>query len=294
MSPASLLLLVSLCFSAAQARPDSPSSTPVGIRCSASNNRIDPATTKLLSDCAETMYCPRSVNDTTRSNDKNQSQICADRLCRRDEFPFGYAVDEPLPPLCPPGAFCPDDGSGCRVLVDIGETCELARDEQCAGMSWTPICLHSTCMYANATLGLACVTETTTYINTWPNGEQTSNAITRDNCASPGLYCDPTTLVCLNARALNDVCAVDYECFSGNCASGVCKNPPETPLRIAPWQSALVSTTLVGAIIGLGLWLNIIHNRRTLANSRVLHDYCYQQLHLRRAMFAIRAGKGVE
>lgn len=93
----------------------------VGGPCSSTNDHTDTSTGKFSSDCDDTTYCT-SVNGT-----------CQPRLCRRDEFPFGYATKNmTLPPMCREGTFCPDQGSGCRSLLSVGEACQVDRDEQCA------------------------------------------------------------------------------------------------------------------------------------------------------------------
>ncbi|KAJ7067371.1 hypothetical protein C8F01DRAFT_1342338 [Mycena amicta] len=73
---------------------------------------------------------------------------------------------------------------------------------------------------------------------------------------------------------------------------GLCKNPPETPLRIAPWQSALVATAMVGAMVAIFMLLTILHKRHSLDKSRELRDYCYQQLNLRKTIIRMRAAGG--
>ena len=111
--------------------------------CSASNDHVDPTTLKFVSQCSDQTFCSNGT--------------CLPRKCRRDEYPFGYDTGAPIPPLCPSGTFCPDEGSGCKPLVSVGQPCQLNRDEQCAPPpDWQDlassqnvngsICLHSTCM----------------------------------------------------------------------------------------------------------------------------------------------------
>ncbi|KAI0091067.1 hypothetical protein BDY19DRAFT_680074 [Irpex rosettiformis] len=83
--------------------------------------------------------------------------------CRRDEFLIGYGTGDTLLTLCDHDAFCSDDGSGCRGLVANGNPSEMNRDELCAPMvfhgtdaensSIMLICLFSTCMHVNITIG---------------------------------------------------------------------------------------------------------------------------------------------
>ncbi|KAJ7196827.1 hypothetical protein GGX14DRAFT_672022 [Mycena pura] len=269
---------------------------PPGIRCSSSNNHLDPASKKFVSDCPETMFCPAS----SASKNTSTTTACAPRACRRDEFPFGYAAVAALPPLCARDAFCPDDGSGCRLLVPAGAACELDRDEQCAPPpDWGvlastrnfngSICLRSVCLYANVTLGEPCITSNTTYIDIGPSGQDVAYTVTRDNCQSPQLYCDAVSPVCKRTLPVNSLCVADQQCTSLNCAMGTCADPPETPLRIAPWQSALIATAIVGVMVAICMLLTLLHKRHRLDASRELHDYCYQQIGLRRSIIALHS-----
>lgn len=146
-----------------------PESSP----CNPSNDRIDLTTHKFSSDCDERTFCgPTSSNSTNSRRDTNTtatgnstsgspnstlSGTCTKRLCRVDEFPFGYDAGEQLPPLCKQGFFCPDRGDGCQSLQSVGSPCDMDRDYQCAtGKRWESlssdlnsngsICLQSTCM----------------------------------------------------------------------------------------------------------------------------------------------------
>jgi hypothetical protein len=114
--------------------------------CSSNNDHLDPDTLKFISDCTEQTFCSAAVNGT-----------CVWRRCRRDQFPFAFLPSEPLPPMCPFGSFCPDQGNGCQPYATFGQPCQLNRDEQCAPPpDWQylasaqnsngSICLHSTCM----------------------------------------------------------------------------------------------------------------------------------------------------
>ncbi|KAJ7442417.1 hypothetical protein FB451DRAFT_1297266 [Mycena latifolia] len=251
-------------------------------RCSSNNNHLDPASKKFISDCSDQTFC-------SGTNIANSTWI--PRQCRRDEFPFGFSASEVLPPLCPRGTFCPDEGSGCRPLVPAGHPCELNRDEQCAPPpDWEDlastqnfngsICLHSICM-------LRCITDITTYIDIGPSGQQVTNTVTRDNCQSPKFYCDPGQLVCQRTLRIKAPCQADQQCASLNCAAGICANPPETPNRIAPWQCALTATAMVGAMATTCVLLTFLHKRHRMASSKELRDYYYQQISLRRSIIAL-------
>ncbi|KAF8895988.1 hypothetical protein BD779DRAFT_1493331 [Infundibulicybe gibba] len=259
-----------------------------GSPCSTADNHLDPLSHKFMSECAEQNFCS-ALNGT-----------CVPRLCRRDEFPFGFGDD--LPPLCSPGTFCPDDGSGCKPLVLLGEGCELNRDEQCAPpLDWDDlasaknfngsVCLHSTCMYANVTLGLPCVTDNTTYIDLGPaGGQQYTYTITRDNCHSPQLYCDPTSMTCARAKPLGAICASDNECETSTCASpGYCTDPPETPTRVAPWQYAITVSCILGAMMATCMMLILLHKRHRYSHYKDIQEYYYEQISLRRSIIALHA-----
>lgn len=86
-----------------------------GGNCSAANNRIDPSSRILKTDCDVQTYCTPNGR-------------CGTRRCRRDQWPYGYALGESLPPMCPNGLFCPDEGSGCMPLIAVGQQCQLDRD----------------------------------------------------------------------------------------------------------------------------------------------------------------------
>ncbi|KAJ7755550.1 hypothetical protein B0H16DRAFT_1308604 [Mycena metata] len=277
--------LLIFCLSVANLILASPAASG---HCSSNNNHLDPASKKFVSDCSEQTFC--SGTDIANST-------CVPRQCRRDEFPFGFSLGEALPPLCPDGTFCPDEGSGCRPLVPPGNPCELNRDEQCGPPpSWKylastqnfngSICLRSICMYANVTLGDRCITDNTTYLDIGPNGQQIANTVTRGNCQSQ-LYCNPTELLCEHTLPLNSPCQVDPECTSFNCATGRCANPPETPLRIPAWQCALTSTFIVVVMVMIFGFLTLTHKQHRLDRSRELREYYYQQIGLRRSLIAL-------
>ncbi|TBU57785.1 hypothetical protein BD310DRAFT_928703, partial [Dichomitus squalens] len=141
-----LALLLALTLSA------SANSTP-GIACTTMNDRLDAATGKFTSDCDDASFC---------SEVGGANGTCQPRQCRRDEFPFGFA-NATVPPLCPRGSYCPDEGSGCRPLVAVGQPCQVGRDEQCAPPgNWQDlasglnangsVCLNSACTYVRRSL----------------------------------------------------------------------------------------------------------------------------------------------
>jgi hypothetical protein len=202
---------------------------PLGGLCASSTNHLDPNTQSLLTQCTEHTFCTHPTNGT-----------CAARLCRRDEFPFGYMQGDQAPPLCPKGSFCPDEGSGCQETVGAGMRCQFERDEQCAPpVDWEElgsamdfngsICLKGVCMwvyclsrffllmvtsyrYANVTLGQPCVIDDTAYNVTDANGQWSATVVTRDNCRTPTSYCETGSMVCESSKALGVPCLADHEC----------------------------------------------------------------------------------
>ena len=143
-----------------------------GRPCTLSNDRIESSTRKWTSDCDDRAFCSPVINSSSSQNSSfvlpstnttsipsNNTGICTRRLCRKDEFPFGFAPGEPfIPPSCPRNYFCPDNGSGCQPLLPVGAPCDMDRDYQCAphpkkgslmASEWNEngsVCLRSTCM----------------------------------------------------------------------------------------------------------------------------------------------------
>ena len=87
-----------------------------GQRCSVGNNRLQVGTLQFWDECNSVTFC----------SDKG---VCESKRCRSDDFPFGYPRDSPdLPPKCPKGQFCPDEGSDCQPVLPVGSPCQLNRD----------------------------------------------------------------------------------------------------------------------------------------------------------------------
>ncbi|KAF4615738.1 hypothetical protein D9613_012464 [Agrocybe pediades] len=146
--------------------PDGIARTASGkpIPCSPKNVHLNPTTHKLISECTETAFCAQPPDAPANATGLG---MCFARRCTRDEFPFGYgtfgggigrkknSTTAGIPPMCPKGTFCPDNGSGCMPPIEIGGRCELARDEQCAPPPPNPnvkpqdnksICLNNYCL----------------------------------------------------------------------------------------------------------------------------------------------------
>lgn len=146
----------------------SAGSVTEGGLCTPSNDHIDSSTHKFNSDCDDRSFCSpssslaqskRDAANTTSSN--TTTGTCTKRLCRKDEFPFGFAPGEVFPPLCTRGYFCPDNGAECKAILPAGSPCDMGRDYQCAGpKNWNlttsewnfngSVCLQSTCTYVSS------------------------------------------------------------------------------------------------------------------------------------------------
>ena len=136
------------------------------------------------------------------------STVCQARRCRRELYPFGFRYNETLPPLCPVGRFCPDEGNACRSLLPLGGTCQFGRDgalrrrqrsadflaEQCEPPAGSvAICLASVCTRADAWLGDPCRLENTAYtgyledgsVCALPNLADSSDRPTRTSSRGP-------------------------------------------------------------------------------------------------------------
>ncbi|THV06379.1 hypothetical protein K435DRAFT_743840 [Dendrothele bispora CBS 962.96] len=267
--------------------------TSPGGHCSTSRNRLGSNTHKFLSDCSDQTYCSGPQNGT-----------CLLRTCRRDEFPFGYGPEDFLPPLCPRGTFCPDEGDACRLQVSVGGACQMDRDEQCApAANWREIsngenfygslCLRGICMFANVTYGEPCVIDKNTYTDIGFDGKAIGIVIVRDNCRAPQSYCNQETQVCERTKTLGDFCQQDQECELRNCVSGVCTEPPETPFRVAPWQYVITAFCVIGAMISICMLLTVIHRRHRMRRYREIREYYFEQLNLRKSIMALHSAAAV-
>ncbi|KAF9777368.1 hypothetical protein BJ322DRAFT_1096974, partial [Thelephora terrestris] len=215
---------------------------PGGSPCSTSNNRIDKLSHRFIDDCDDKTFCFGSPNGT-----------CIPKRCRTDLFPFGYKDGDVLPPLCDPGSYCPDEGAGCKPLVDVGQPCQINQDRQCAPPSdweelasdWNfngSLCLGSACSHANVVLGQPCVLDSSDYISPGPNGQEFVTTITRHNCRTPQLFCNPASNVCESTKPAGSQCDHDQECRSYNCESQskTCVLPPEELRGVPVWQYIVI------------------------------------------------------
>ncbi|EJD07076.1 uncharacterized protein FOMMEDRAFT_131804 [Fomitiporia mediterranea MF3/22] len=274
---ASLFLVTSLAFSGISLA----GSVTEGGSCSPSNDRVDPSIHKFISDCDDrTFFAPKP------------SGVCVKRLCRKDEFPFGFAPDEPLPPTCNHGFFCPDNGSGCRPTLPSGAPCDMDRDYQCsASKNWNgvfshwnvngSVCLKSTCMYANVTVGLPCILERTEYVGYNRDNASYNVTVMRDNCVSswPKLYCSTTTSICEKMKELGEPCTVDRECLSQYCnyEEHVCSDPPGLLTSVEAWQYVLTALSVLGAVAMTCVFLVLSHKRQRMERYSELLEYYHEQ-----------------
>jgi len=103
-----------------------------GGSCSQGNNRLQLGTYQFYSDCDSVTYC-------------SPDGVCRPKGCKKDDYPFGYAQDDPkTPDKCPRGQFCPDEADACQPLLAVGSECQLNRD----GLSYQSYILkHVTYQY---------------------------------------------------------------------------------------------------------------------------------------------------
>ncbi|GJJ06569.1 hypothetical protein Clacol_000762 [Clathrus columnatus] len=193
--------------------------------------------------------------------------------CRRDEFPLGYAQDAVLPPKCPPGQFCPDEGDACQPLLPVGSPCQLNRDDECAPPPNFKelankdfnhngsVCINFQCFWANATLNEACEDEQMPYIAFGSGNEEFIYVVSRGNCV-PGLYCDAAKKTCLQQKLFGDSCTADKECQSNNCLPSLtCGVSPQAPKHFAIWVYIVVGLGIIGGMVGTLVGLYLLHRR---------------------------------
>ncbi|KAF9452353.1 hypothetical protein P691DRAFT_804873 [Macrolepiota fuliginosa MF-IS2] len=270
--PLTLLLLSSLAAVNA-------GSTARGGQCNQGNNRLQTGTYQFWSECTATNFC-------------SDAGVCEAKTCRKDDFPFGYAQDShEIPDKCPRGEFCPDEGSGCQALIEVGNPCQMDRDDQCQappnfreltddtgrGRNFNgSVCLNNVCMWANATLQNNCTVENTAYI-AYEVGGEFINIVSRDNCAL-GLYCDSSQRVCLNEKALNEACTADKECQSWNCLeTGVCGKPSAEPHHFGIYVYILVALGIFGGMFGTLISLFFMHRKQRDADREKRLQYWKEQ-----------------
>lgn len=88
----------------------------IGQPCNLQRNRLSLSSHQFRSACIATAYCDPV------------SSICKPKGCTTEQFPFGYRNDSLIPPTCPSGEFCPDEGDQCLPLLSVGQNCQMDRD----------------------------------------------------------------------------------------------------------------------------------------------------------------------
>ncbi|EIN10095.1 hypothetical protein PUNSTDRAFT_67050 [Punctularia strigosozonata HHB-11173 SS5] len=251
-------------------------SVALGGSCSSSGNHLDPLTHKFMSQCDEKTFCP------------GENSTCTSKLCRRDEFPFGYAAAETLPSLCPNDQFCPDDGSGCRPLLSVGDLCDFGRDEQCSSSStWQDlvspfnfngsVCLGNVCMYANMSVGQRCILEKATYTDAGFDGQPYARDIMRHNCRTLFLYCDEAHLQCFPSKDFKDQCTDHQECISHTCVHGACAVSASAPGSSRWWKYALSVLLVLSVMVSTSAVLVMANKRARIRQYREMRMYYYEQ-----------------
>ncbi|KAF8493636.1 hypothetical protein JB92DRAFT_2749951 [Gautieria morchelliformis] len=229
--------------------------------CSVSHNQLQAGTYQLTTDCSDTMYCDPS------------SSVCKPKGCRRDEFPLGYSQGAQLPPRCKSDEFCPDEGDACQRLLPVDSTCQLNRDDECAPPPNAKeladpnfnhngsVCINFQCMWANVTLGQACVVEQMPYIAYGVGNSEFIYVVSRGNCR-PGLYCDAPSKLCMQTKAFGVSCTADKECQSNNCLSSLtCGVSPQAPKQFGIWVYLIVGLGILFGMLGTLVGLYFLHRR---------------------------------
>ncbi|KAG1898016.1 uncharacterized protein F5891DRAFT_956275 [Suillus fuscotomentosus] len=273
-----LLLSLTLFFSSWNTFVYAGSQTK-GDNCTITNNRLEFGTFQFHSDCDVQTYCSSSQG------------TCELKGCRKDQYPFGYTPGDWVPPLCPPGQFCPDESDACQPWLPVGSACQLNRDDQCQPPpNWQQladpskygrnvngsICLNNVCMWANVTVGQSCEVENTAYI-AYAGNNEFIDIVSRGNCQI-GSYCDSQSLVCIQAKELWETCDADKECSSFNCLDkGVCGLGSDSPKYFKTWVYAVVGAGIFGGMFATLIALFLIHRRqRDQEREKRLQYWCEQ------------------
>ncbi|KAL7313329.1 hypothetical protein PS15m_007090 [Mucor circinelloides] len=186
--------------------------------------------------------------------DSSRNNTCNYKGCSNSDYIQGWdEVAYKFPSRCNNQMYCPDNGSQCTQLVQVGGHCELQRDDECAGKE--SICLNSTCFIKGAPLGGNCGSDRTDYVSYDAKGLAVQQTIIRDNCTE-GTWCD--NHICISSNALGASCWQDRECITGYCTDdGICINGPDVFHSIANWLWAVLGcSVLVFVFVILGfLWI---------------------------------------
>ncbi|KAI0318266.1 hypothetical protein OF83DRAFT_1116899 [Amylostereum chailletii] len=238
--------------------------------CDPGHNGLATGTLQYVSDCNSTTFC-------------DSNGVCQPKGCRRDTFPLGYPPGGvkadgwplPTPDKCDKDSFCPDEGTSCQPLLAVGSDCQLDRDDECEGPPNFKdlrdetgfglnvngsICLNFKCKWANVTVGNTCEIENVGYITYGGNSEEYVDIVSRDDCAV-GLYCDTSSLQCIQRKASGADCTADKECLTFNCESSKCDKPLNDPHHFGIWVYIVIGVCIFGGIIGTLVALFFIHRR---------------------------------
>ncbi|ORX43198.1 hypothetical protein DM01DRAFT_1313141 [Hesseltinella vesiculosa] len=178
------------------------------------------------------------------------TSTCQNVGCANTDYIKGWNPATPFPTRCQNGTFCPDNNSKCTPVVQVGGTCEMQRDDECAGIN--SICLNSLCNVKGVPLGGTCGNDTTQYVSLDAEQQSVMQTIVRDNCTA-GTYC--TNAVCITAKALGSQCEQDRECVSDTCSGNVCVQAPDVFRAIEPWLWGVVGAAVVIFILAVLLGL---------------------------------------
>ncbi|KAH9935539.1 uncharacterized protein B0H18DRAFT_416058 [Fomitopsis serialis] len=259
--------------------------------CSVASQRLSLGTYQFYAECDIVTFC----NATTSK--------CEPKGCRKDQYPFGYADNADFPPMCPSGKFCPDEEDQCLDVLQVGSLCQFNRDDQCQpppgheqlkdvqgfGRNINgAVCLHNTCMWANATSGEACTVENTVYALFGSDGHEYADIISRDNCQT-GSYCDSSALVCKDSKNVGGSCTGNKECSSFNCLpSGTCGLSTDTPAHVSEWVYAVVAVCALGGIVGILCLLFMLHKKEREEARMQRTQYWEEQNALRQGFLSMQ------
>jgi len=258
-----------------------------GNACSTDNTYLTFGTYQLNTDCDAMTYC------------SGKQGVCTDKRCRRDEWPFGFkGVDfKDYPKMCGSTQFCPDEEDECQNLLSVGSPCQLNRDDECepapdtslanAGNHKGAICINYTCMWANATVGQACVVENTPYV-AYSSAGEFNNIVSRGNCRT-GLYCDAAKKLCIATQDFGAACTADKECTSGNCLDNLtCGVSTDAPAQVATWVFVVVGVAIVGGMLLTLGTLFILHRKHRDEIRQQREQYWREQAALRQNILQMR------
>ncbi|KAF8608731.1 hypothetical protein BDV93DRAFT_206678 [Ceratobasidium sp. AG-I] len=259
----------------------------VGGSCSTDNTYLTTGSFQLNTDCDATTYC-------------SGSGVCTKKRCRKDEFPFGYPSTtefKDYPKLCPAGQFCPDEEDDCQEILKVGSPCQLNRDDECEPAPDTSLangsnhkgalCINYNCMWANVTVGQACVVENIPYIAYSTAGEFI-NIVSRGNCRT-GLYCDAAQKICIATQDLGATCTADKECTSGNCLDNLtCGVATDAPRHLATWVFVVVAVAIIGGMLLTLGTLFMFHRKHRDEMRQQREQYWREQAALRQNILQMR------